>query len=28
VKTAKNTVSFNVQTGLGLKSVPISKTKA
>jgi len=28
VKTAKNTVSFTVQTGLGLKSVPISKTKA
>jgi flagellar protein FlaH len=28
VKTAKNTVSFSVQTGLGLKSVPISKTKA
>jgi flagellar protein FlaH len=27
-KTAKNTVSFTVQTGLGLKSVPISKTKA
>ena len=28
VKTARNTVSFTVQTGLGLKSVPISKTKA
>ena len=27
-KTAKNTVSFNVQPGLGLKSVPISKTRA
>ncbi len=27
-KTAKNTVSFTVQPGLGLKSVPISKTKA
>ena len=28
VKTAKNSVSFTVQPGLGLKSVPISKTRA
>ena len=28
VKTNKNTVSFTVQSGFGLKSVPISKTKA
>jgi len=28
VKTAKNSVSFTVQSGLGLKSVPISRTKA
>jgi len=28
VKTAKNTVSFTVQSGFGLKSVPISKTRA
>ena len=28
VKTIGNTVSFNVEPGLGLKSVPIQKTKA
>jgi flagellar protein FlaH len=28
VKTARNSISFTVQPGLGLKSVPISKTKA
>jgi flagellar protein FlaH len=28
VKTNKNTVSFTVQSGFGLKSVPISKTRA
>lgn len=28
VKTIGNAVSFNVETGLGLKSIPISKTKA
>lgn len=28
VKTIGNSVSFNVETGLGLKSIPISKTKA
>ena len=27
-KTADNAVSFTVQPGMGLKSVPISKTKA
>jgi flagellar protein FlaH len=28
VKTVSNSVSFNVEPGLGLKSIPISKTKA